>query len=67
MGATSTSFAYVHADGITLDGPVSVFAAGEQNSYSQVSLTNINGSFVVTLFNLTNGVFGTQIAASGCN
>jgi hypothetical protein len=67
MGATATSLAYVHADGITLDGPVSVFATGAQNSLSQVSLTNFNGSFVVTLFNLTNGVFGTQIAASGCN
>ena len=67
MGATSTSFAYVHADGVTLDGPVSLFGTGNQNSYSQVSLTNINGSFVVTLFNLTNGVFSTQIAASGCH
>jgi hypothetical protein len=67
MGATSTSFAYVHADGTTVDGPVSVFGSGDQNSYSQVSLTNINGSFVMTVFNLTSGVFSTQIAASGCN
>ena len=74
MGATSTSFAYVHADGTTVGGPVSVFGSGAQNSYSQVSLTNINGSFVMTVFQLTvnagNGLpsmFSTQIAASGCN
>ncbi|HEY2900255.1 MAG TPA: hypothetical protein VGL59_06750 [Polyangia bacterium] len=75
MGATSTSFAYVHADGTTLDGPVSVFATGYQNSSSQVSLTNINGSFVMTLFQQTANatgpgapsLFGAQIAASGCN
>jgi hypothetical protein len=61
MAAASTSFAYVHADGVTIDGPVSVFGTG--NTTSQVSLTNINGSFVITLFYGNS----TQIAASGCN
>jgi hypothetical protein len=74
MGASSTSFAYVHADGTTVGGPVSVFGSGYQASFSQVSLTNINGSFVMTVFELTANAgsglpsqFGTQIAASGCN
>jgi hypothetical protein len=57
----------VRADEITVDGPISVLGSGDQNSYSQVSLTNINGSFIMKLFNLTNGVFSTQIAPSGCN
>jgi hypothetical protein len=74
MGASSTSFAYVHADGTTVGGPVSVFGVGFQASFSQVSLTNINGSFVMTVFELTvnagNGLpsmFTTLIAASGCD
>jgi len=74
MGATSTSFAYVHADGTSVGGPVSVFGVGYQASFSQVSLTNINGSFVMSVFELTvnagNGLpsmFTTLIAASGCD
>jgi hypothetical protein len=47
---------------------------GYQASFSQVSLTNINGSFVMSVFELTvnagNGLpsmFITLIAASGCD
>ncbi len=66
---SSVSFAYVHADGLAYDGPVSVFGNGaNSNNISQVSVMNINGSFVVTLFAPmgSGGVPATQIAASGC-
>jgi hypothetical protein len=67
---SSTSFTYVHADGVTFDGPVTVFAMAPGNN-SSVSVTNINGSFVVTLFSplgssMQSTLYGTEIAASGC-
>jgi hypothetical protein len=69
MLESSTSFAYVHADGVTFDGPVTVFGNGA-NAYSnsEVAVTNVNGSFVVTLFSpMGSGrVLATEIAASGC-
>jgi putative transposon-encoded protein len=67
MFESSTSFAYVHADGVTYDGPVTVFGNGanEDNS-SEVALTNINGSFVVTPFGSMGSGLATEIAASGC-
>jgi|HubBroStandDraft_1064217.scaffolds.fasta_scaffold52510_2 hypothetical protein len=67
MNATSTSFAYVHADGVTVDGPVTVFGTGYTSNGGTpwLSLTNINGSFVATVYDSNSG--STQIAASGCN
>jgi hypothetical protein len=59
---SSTSFAYVHADGVAFDGPVTVFGS----SGSQVAVTNINGSFVVTSFGPMGSGLATEIAASGC-
>jgi hypothetical protein len=69
MTASATSFAYVHADGVTFDGPVSVFGTGYHDSTSEISLTNFNGSFVVTRTGGLPPAMGgvaTQIAASGC-
>jgi hypothetical protein len=69
MTTSGTSFAYVHADGVTFDGPVTVFGTGTHDGTSQISLTNFNGSFVVTRSGglpPPDGV-ATQIAASGCN
>jgi hypothetical protein len=69
MSADSTSFAYVHADGVTVDGPVTLFGTGYHDSTSQISVTNFNGSFVVTRSGglPPPGGVATQIAASGCH
>jgi hypothetical protein len=66
QGGNSASFAYIHADGTTVDGPVSLFSTGPQ-AQAEISLTNLNGSFVVTAFNQNGNNVSTQIAASGCN
>ena len=64
----STGFAYVHADGHTVDGPVNVFSTGRAGGApSEISLTNYNGSFVITVYGQTGSNVFTQIAASGCN
>ena len=65
QGGNSAGFAYIHADGTTVDGPVTVFSTGPQ-AQAEISLTNLNGSFV-TAFNANGNQVSTQIAASGCN
>jgi hypothetical protein len=56
------SFAYVSADGSKMSGPVSVLPWEQSN---QFSITNYNGSTVLTLSGPSN--FSAQIAASGCH
>jgi hypothetical protein len=60
---SGVSFAYVNADGVGHQGPTPLFAhnyaAGDE-----VSLTNLAGSFVVSLYDTT--AHSTQVAASGC-
>lgn len=65
QGGNSAAFAYIHADGTTVDGPVSLFSTGPQ-AQAEISLTNLNGSFVMTAFNANGTQVATQIAASGC-
>ncbi len=61
--SNGVSFAYVNADGVGHQGPNSLLA----HSYGaddEVSMTNLQGSFVVSLYDNAN--HSTQIAASGC-
>jgi hypothetical protein len=60
---TKVSFAYVNADGVGHQGPTSVFAHTYETG-DIVSLTNLAGSFVISLYNASTQ--STQIAASGC-
>jgi hypothetical protein len=55
------SFAYVSADGSQVLGPKSVLP---YNGSNQFSITNYNGSTILTLSGSNN--FSAQIAASGC-
>ncbi len=61
--SNGVSFAYVNADGIGHQGPNSIFP----HTYGGgdiVSMTNLSGSFVVSLYNAVG--HSTQVAASGC-
>jgi hypothetical protein len=60
----AVSFAYVGADGGGRQGPNSVFAHAAAAG-DDVAMTNLNGSFVVSLYSATNHF--TQVAASGCS
>jgi hypothetical protein len=65
-GQSSLQFAYVHANGVDHDGPVTALTGGPTGFGGEgISLTNFNGSFVMTMFN-NNGTNSTQIVASGC-
>jgi hypothetical protein len=56
-------FVYVHADGVTHQGPTQVFA--HQNASGDlVSMTNFAGSFVVSLYSELE--HRTVVAATGC-
>jgi hypothetical protein len=57
------SFAYVNADGVTHVGPSSLFVHDLAGS-DEVSLTNVAGSFVVSLYD--SAAQSTQVVASGC-
>jgi len=54
---------YIGADGGSRQGPNSVFAHTFAGS-DDFAMTNLNGSFVVSLYSATNHF--TQVAASGC-
>jgi hypothetical protein len=60
---SGVSFAYVNADGVGHQGPISVFAH-TYGAGDEVSMTNFAGSFVVSLYNASANL--TQVAASGC-
>ena len=63
---TSLSFAYVQANGVDHEGPVQVFPILNGGG-TRLSVTNFNGSFVVTLYDdHDNSDHETQIAVSGC-
>ncbi|MGO9832906.1 MAG: hypothetical protein ACLP1X_01690 [Polyangiaceae bacterium] len=60
---TQVSFAYVNADGVGHQGPETVFAH-TYNDGDEVSMTNVAGSFVVSLYD--SSTRSTKVAASGC-
>jgi|HubBroStandDraft_6_1064221.scaffolds.fasta_scaffold36952_3 hypothetical protein len=60
---TQVSFAYVNADGVGHQGPETVFAHTYADG-DEVSMTNVAGSFVVSLYN--SSTRSTVVAASGC-
>jgi uncharacterized membrane protein YgcG len=57
------SFAYVNANGVGHQGPVQVFSRSN-GSGDYTSMTNLNGSFVVSLYVAAN--HQTFVSASGC-
>jgi len=63
MYPTEVSFAYVNADGVGHQGPVQVFSR-QNNGSDYTSMTNLNGSFVVSLYLAAN--HQTLVSASGC-
>jgi hypothetical protein len=61
--SNSVSFAYVNPDGAGHQGPNTVFAHAYASG-DKVSMTNFNGSFVVSLYD--SAAHLTRVAASGC-
>jgi hypothetical protein len=61
--ASGVSFAYVQPDGSHHVGPSPVFPHATAAA-DYTSLTNLNGSFVVSLYSSAN--HATEVAASGC-
>jgi hypothetical protein len=61
--SNGVSFAYVNADGVGHQGPNSIFPH-TYGSGDIVSMTNLSGSFVVSLYNAAG--HSMQVAASGC-
>lgn len=61
--SNGVSFTYVNPDGTSQVGLNSVFAHAYASG-DEVSMTNLNGSFVVSLYSQTN--HSTKVAASGC-
>ena len=57
------SFAYVNANGIGHQGPVQVFSRSNASG-DYTSMTNLNGSFVVSLYLADD--HQTLVSASGC-
>jgi hypothetical protein len=57
------SFAYVNASGTSVKGPVQVFAHSRASD-DYTSMTNLDGSFVVSLYIAAN--HQTLVSASGC-
>jgi hypothetical protein len=60
---SEVSFAYVNANGVGHQGPVQVFSRSNNGS-DYTSMTNLNGSFVLSLYLATN--HQTLVSASGC-